>query len=215
MDNDVGDVSQFSLDLPVGMEFANRLCAVDVSSREQTSPKRPARVRFPPSATQDVESSMEGVKMKKVVSIARALKEKNRVAGRLAKARQLVNKENSKEKKVPRGVDVKAVYAEAKTLRDRLVAIKTAIAVANQPIVGRIVELAEVKSEIAYLNALDVQEGVFEESSYGGKLVKEYDAVLQKTEVLAEVDALQRRADELQDALDEFNASVKVEIEVD
>ena len=155
------------------------------------------------------------MKMKRMVTIARALKEKNRVAGRLAKARQLVNKENSKEKKVPRGVDVKAVYAEAKMLRNRLVAIKTAIAVANQSIVGRIVELAEVKSEIAYLNALDVQEGVFEESNYGGKLVKEYDAVLQKAEVLAEIDALQHRADELQDALDEFNASVKVEIEVD
>ena len=93
--------------------------------------------------------------MKRIVTIARALKEKNRVAGRLAKARQLVNKENSKEKKVPRGVDVKAVYAEAKTLRDRLVAIKTAIAVANQPIVGRIVELAEVKSEIAYPSLLE------------------------------------------------------------
>lgn len=153
--------------------------------------------------------------MKKMVSIARALKEKNRVAGRLAKARQLVGKENSKEKKVPRGVDVKAAYVEAKTLRDRLVAIKTAIAVANQPIVGKIVELAEVKSEIAYLNTLNVQEGVFEESSYAGKLVKEYDAVLKNAEVLSEVDALQCRADELQDALDEFNASVKVEIEVD
>lgn len=153
--------------------------------------------------------------MKKVVSIARALKEKNRVAGRLAKARQLVDKDNSKEKKVPRGVDVKAVYAEAKMLRDRLVAIKTAIAVANQSIVGKIVELAEVKSEIAYLNTLNVQEGMFEESNYGGKLVKEYDAVLKKAEVLAEVNALQRRADELQDALDEFNASVKVEIEMD
>ena len=94
-------------------------------------------------------------------------------------------------------------------------AIKTAIAVANQPIVGKIVELAEVKSEIAYQNTLNVQEGVFEESSYAGKLVKEYDAVLKNAEVLSEVDALQRRADELQDALDEFNASVKVEIEVD
>lgn len=153
--------------------------------------------------------------MKKVVSIARALKEKNRVAGRLAKARQLVDEENSKEKKVPRGVDVKAVYDEAKMLIDRMVAIKTAIAVANQPIVGTVVELAEVKSEIAYLNRLDVKAGVFEEPCYGGKVVKEYDAVLKKAEVLAEVDALQRRADELQDALDEFNASVKVEIEMD
>ena len=97
--------------------------------------------------------------MKKMVSIARALKEKNRVAGRLAKTREQVGKENSKEKKMPRGVDVKAAYAEAKTLRDRLVAIKTAIVVANQPIVGKIVELAEVKSEIAYLNTLNVQGG--------------------------------------------------------
>ena len=32
---------------------------------------------------------------------------------------------------------------------------------------------------------------------------------------LFEVDALQRRADELQDALDDFNAFVKVEIEMD
>ncbi len=153
--------------------------------------------------------------MLKTVTIARALKEKNRVAGRLAKARQLVGKENSKEKKVPRGVDVKAAYSEAKALRDRLVSIKTAIAVANQPIVGKIVELDEVKSEIAYLNGLDVQEGVFEEASYGNKVVKEFDAVIRKADVLAEVEALQRRADELQDELDEFNASTKVEIDVD
>jgi hypothetical protein len=33
--------------------------------------------------------------------------------------------------------------------------------------------------------------------------------------VLAEVAELQKRADALQDALDEFNASTKVEIEVD
>lgn len=45
--------------------------------------------------------------MKKMVSIARALKEKNRVAGRLAKARQLVNKENSQEEKIPRSIDVR------------------------------------------------------------------------------------------------------------
>ena len=43
--------------------------------------------------------------MRIMVTIARALKEKNRVAGRLAKARELVGAENSKDKSVPRGVD--------------------------------------------------------------------------------------------------------------
>ena len=45
--------------------------------------------------------------------------------------------------------------------------------------------------------------------------VKEYEAAIGKDDILKQVDALQRRADDLQDALDEFNASTKVEIEVD
>ena len=154
--------------------------------------------------------------MMRKVSIAYALKEKNRVAGRLAKARQLVNRENSTDKRNPSVVDVRSVYNDSKKLRDRLVAIKTAIGVANQPIVGKIVELAEVKSEISYLNSLDVKEGVFESSVYGDKVrVTEITAVVTKKEVLDTVDALQRRADQLQDELDAFNASTKVEIEVD
>ena len=153
--------------------------------------------------------------MKKMVTIARALKEKNRVAGRLAKARQIVGAENSKEKRVPRKVDVASVRDEARALAERLIEIKTAIAVANEPIVGKIIELDEVKSAISWLNGLNVREGVFEEASYGGSVVNEFEAAIGKDDVIKQVDALQRRADDLQDALDEFNASTKVEIEID
>ena len=153
--------------------------------------------------------------MKKKVNLARALKEKNRVAGKLAQARTLVKQENSKDIKLPRGIDVKAVYDEAQVLEARLIAIKTAIAVANAPIVSKIIELDEVKSASSWLNGLNVREGVFEEANYGGKVVKEYEAAIGKDDILKQVDALQRRADDLQDALDEFNASTKVEIEVD
>ena len=108
--------------------------------------------------------------MKKRVTIARALKEKNRVAGRLAKARELVGRENSMDKNVPRGIDVSETYTLAKTLRDRLVSIKSAIAEANSPIVSKIIELDEVKSEISYLNGLDVKEGKFVETNYGSRI---------------------------------------------
>ena len=47
------------------------------------------------------------------------------------------------------------------------------------------------------------------------RALKEYEAVLGKDAVLKQVDALQRRADDIQDALDEFNASTKVEMEID
>lgn len=153
--------------------------------------------------------------MKKQVSIARALKEKNRVAGRLAKAREIIQQENSKDKSLPRRVDVEATYAEAKMLEARLVAIKSAIAQANNPIVAKIIELDELKSEIAFLNGINVKEGRFEEVSYGNKIVRDIEAVVGQARVLAEVAELQNRADALQDALDEFNASTKVEIETD
>lgn len=153
--------------------------------------------------------------MKTKVTIARALKEKNRVAGRLAKARELVDKENSKDIKVPRGIDVTATYALAKVLRDRLVAIKSAIAEANKPIVSKIIELDEIKSEIAYLNGLNVKEGKFVETNYGSRIESEIDVVIRKQQVLDEIAALQARADSLQDELDEFNATTKIEIEIE
>ena len=153
--------------------------------------------------------------MKKLVTIARALKEKNRVAGRLTKARELVGKENSKDKNVPRGINVAETYALAKALRDRLVSIKVAIAEANKPIVAKIIELDEVKSEISYLNGLDVKEGKFVSTSYGTRIETELEAVIRQPQVLDEVTALQARADRLQDELDEFNAATKIEIEVD
>ena len=153
--------------------------------------------------------------MTKQVSIARALKEKNRVAGRLAKAREIIQQENSKDKSLPRRVDVEATYAEAKMLEARLVAIKSAIAQANNPIVAKIIELDELKSEIAFLNGINVKEGRFEEVSYGNKIVRDIEAVVGQARVIAEVAELQKRADALQDALDEFNASTNVEIEID
>ena len=153
--------------------------------------------------------------MRTMVTIARALKEKNRVVGRLAKTRELVGAENSKDKSVPRGVDVAATYDLAKMLRNRLIAIKSAIAEANKPIVSKIIELDEIKSEIAFLNGLDVKEGKFVTTNYGTRIESDIDAVIRKQQVLDEVTALQARADRLQDELDEFNAATKVEIELD
>ena len=155
--------------------------------------------------------------MKKKVSIARALKEKNRVAGRMRQVLREIEKENSKDKDVPRGVDVLEMYKLANELRNRLIEIKTAIAVANQKIVGKIVELSELKSQIVFLNELPIFEGVKKDGSYYGseKTSSIFTAILSKAQVLKDVDAHQKRANQLQDELDDFNATMKVEIEID
>ena len=166
-------------------------------------------------AIRDVKLTRKETGMKKVVSIARALKEKNRVAGRLSRARAQIESENSCDKRVPRGIDVEQVFALSRVLRDQLISIKTAIALANKPIVSKIIELDEVKSEIAYLNGLNVREGRFVEGGYGSRDEAEIEAVIRKPRVLSEVAALQARADRLQDELDEFNATSRVEIEIE
>lgn len=153
--------------------------------------------------------------MKKLVSIARALKEKNRVAGRLKQMCAQIERENSREVRIPRGIDVPEMYALAKETRKRLIETKRVIAEANRPIVGKIIELDEIKSEIAFLNALDVKEGRFVSVNYGTRIETEITAIIRKAQVLEEIAELQSRADALQDELDDFNATTKVEIEID
>lgn len=153
--------------------------------------------------------------MKQKVSLARALKEKNRVAGRLARILTEIGKENSKEELIPRGVDVAALFEQSKRLRRQLTAIKQSIALANQPIIAKILELDEIKSEIAFLNNLDVQEGRFITEGYRTTIEKHYSAIIRKAHVIEEVARLQARADALQDALDEFNVVTKVMIDID
>lgn len=153
--------------------------------------------------------------MKKNVSIARALKEKNRIAGRLRQALEEVGKENAQDVRIPRGIDVLEMYEQAKQLRARLLATKRAIAEANHAIVGKILELDEVKAQIAFLNGLNVKEGRFVTTRYSETIETEVTAVIQKAQVLKEVEALQKQADALQDELDTFNATTFVEIEVD
>lgn len=165
------------------------------------------------------ENKERQASMTKKISIARALKEKNRIAGRLALLRNRISGENSLEKRIPRSVDVKAVFEEARATERRLIAVKAAISVANAPIVAKIIELEETKSEIAWLKTLDTREGTFESGGDFGRYgpahaVNEYNAVIPQSEVNDMLDSLQKHAEKLQDELDEFNASTRIEVDI-
>ena len=80
----------------------------------------------------------------------------------------------------------------------------------NQGAIDKIVELGEVKSIIGFLNRLDTSEAFQESYSKHVKL----EAAIRKADVLIEVDTYQRRANAIQDELDDFNASYFVDIEL-
>ena len=145
-------------------------------------------------------------------TLARALKEKNRIAGRLHHVQELVKKENRKIKNSPRTLSPADLAAEAERLSAQLIAVKTAIAEANAGIVGTIVELEEVKSLLAFFREvpadddLEILEGRFGSS----RSVVEWDVALDKSTLLEKRGELQARADALQDRLDEYNVRTKV-----
>lgn len=147
------------------------------------------------------------------VTLARALKEKNRLAGRLRKAQELVKKENRKAAGSPRSVDVAATLAEAERLSALLAAVKAAIAKANDGIVGTIVELEETKSFLAFVNSVDANEDIEVDRDYRGTTIeRHWDVAVRAPEWRAKVDALQALADALQDKLDEYNATTRVDL---
>ena len=147
-------------------------------------------------------------------TLARALKKKNRIAGRLHHVQELVKKENRKIKDSPRTLSPEDLAAEAERLSGQLIAVKTAIAKANAGIVGTIVELEEVKSLLAFFREVPADDDLeILEGRFGSqRTIVEWDVAMDKSDLLAKRGELQERADALQDKLDEYNVRTKVEL---
>lgn len=151
----------------------------------------------------------------KSVTLARALKEKNRVAGVLATLRNQIASDNSRDEESPRDVEVEAAFSEALRVEQRLIEIKTAIAEANKEIVGVIVTLEETKSEIAWLSSLDTTCYNRRVVTMGEERIHKVDAVITGPRKIALLKDLQKRANALQDQLDDYNSSHRIVIEVE
>lgn len=153
--------------------------------------------------------------MLKTITLARALKEKNRIAGKLATVRQKILEENSWESPNNRNIDVETYYQRENKLMFLLINLKAEIAKANKNIVAAIIELAEIKSKIAWLQRVPTKAGTFQENSYGGSLSRVFTASMSNACIENEINCLQERADNLQDEIDEFNASTRIEVDLD
>lgn len=144
------------------------------------------------------------------ITLARALKERSRLAGKLKRNFELINKENSMISGSSRNFDLRALYEECRQLHLRLIQIKQIIAKANAPIAEKLVEMDEIKSMISYLRSVNTTIGLKKEG-FSSECTR-FDVVLNGAELIVEADRLQAKVEDLQDELDEFNALTKVEI---
>jgi DNA repair exonuclease SbcCD ATPase subunit len=146
------------------------------------------------------------------ITLAKALKVKNRLAGRLAKVQADIQAYNS----VPEGqadqVNVPALLKSREELVEALVDLKTAINDANREAQRDIYRLAEAKAAAQFLAGLNTRHGP-QPAVYPSTTEVNYVAALKKTEVDARVTRLEEEIDRLQDRLDHFNHVRKVEVE--
>ena len=144
------------------------------------------------------------------MTLARALKERSRLAGKMKWNFEIINRENSVISGSERSFDLDVVYAECLELHERLVALKRVIAAANAPIAGKLAEMAEIKSMISYLRGVNTEAG-FKPRSYSSEKDL-FEVVLDAAEMSDEAERLQKRGEELQDEIDVFNAMTEIEV---
>ena len=146
------------------------------------------------------------------LSLSKALSVKNRLAGRLSQARSNIETYNSVlagQSEERATVDVRAEHERLLTLQEGLVAVKAAIQRANAPVYEDVLRLGEKKALVQMLAGLNTKHG--SEPGFNGVEYR-YSATITKPEVLEMVRRLEAEIDKLQDKLNQYNATTRVEL---
>src|SRR5262249_26594417 len=146
------------------------------------------------------------------ITLARALKLKSRLAGRLAKLDNDFENYNS----LPTGTDrpdLKALYPEREKLVARIIELKVALNALNQPMQRTIFALGEAKPLVALLTRTSTKHGTVVEGYHASEI--EYTAQFRKGDIDREVRRLEVVIDRLQEQLDAFNHRTVIGIDAD
>jgi hypothetical protein len=156
-------------------------------------------------------------------NLAQALKHKNRLAGEIARAREIVQRENSRKESQAARADVRVVFDQCVAQSRELAAFKGAIAAANAGVVsgdrgiyGKLNLQAELRGLVMFMKGLNTKEG--EEVERVGFLSRDdavrtvYVATIARDEVDRLVATYQAEIERLQDEIDEFNATTRITI---
>ena len=145
------------------------------------------------------------------VRIRKALQIKNRLAGEIANLNKLIQSNNS-HREGTSSFDVTKLLNDRNAAVEKIIAVKTALAVANVPIYGKIARMAELKDEIKFLRSLNTTEGE-DEMGYGER-AKTFKivAVVKAQDVENNVSRLTLEIEKLQDEVDYFNSTTEITI---
>ena len=149
------------------------------------------------------------------MTLAKALKHKNRIAQRIQSVSNDIQVNNSILAVNEPEVDIKVLDTMRRELVVHLIAVKTAIHKASDSIRADIFRLAEVKATIGFYRSLGTSHGKRQAHRFGtGDEFVEYKATIRKEEVDRINFELESEIDTLQEKLDTFNVTTNIEIDV-
>lgn len=145
------------------------------------------------------------------VAIGKALQIKKRLAGRLAKVELDIRSHNSElSEQSGKTVNVRQALELRTRIKHSLLAVKMAIYLGNQQIQEKLYEFAEKKADIEFYGAVPTHDGKTRHGYQNTEV--EHVAILKKADIDRLVKAGEADIDAIQDAINVFNYSTKIEI---
>lgn len=151
------------------------------------------------------------------MNISKALKEKNRLTGKIAQLQKKVMTYNVKNEGEPSDFDSLEVLKELQFAWAYLIDLKTKIAKANIGIADKLIELTEAKAELTFWNSFNnagPAKTIVKSNKFNGRETVEVETVrlsgITSKEVFDYRDSVQERIDALQDEIDIFNGSTMI-----
>jgi hypothetical protein len=146
------------------------------------------------------------------VTLTKAMKVKNRLAGRLARLTAEIQQANSVIEG-QRQPDVLALWRQREEMVAHLVKLKTALALATSRIQALLLDMQEKKATIALLQGLNTRDGDSGQVHYGTTQKVIYRAAIKQDNVKEWVERLEHEMDALQDQVDAYNAQTKIDLD--
>ena len=147
------------------------------------------------------------------ITLAQALKEKNRLAGEIRRLWGLFQKENSCQENHTRSIDVKKTLQTIEHYTAKLIELKTKIGTANAGNLQNMYRLEEAKNRMAKLNETNGSEDDEREYTRDTYHYIKRTAVFNEEKLLEMKRKLQIECNALQDKLDAYNALHKIDFD--
>jgi hypothetical protein len=142
------------------------------------------------------------------MTIAQALKEKNKKVTVLNTLWDRLNKNNSVMEGNRRSYDPVELMKQIETELDALVDLKTRIHNASAPVRSQIFRMSELKNKVLKMKCIDTAEGPVRDR-YEGTVTRR-QAAIQAEEIDGRIELAQQEIEALQEELDAFNFATRI-----